>query len=432
VNGAGRRLGSFVTALRPGEIRIVSLSALYFFALLASYYVLRPIRDEGSVRSGVARIPWLFTATFAAMILVVPAFGWLASRVPRRRFVPAMHLVFAANLAVFAVVLRRPGAERWAGAAFFVWVAVVNVFAVSVSWSFLSDLFDRDQARRLFGLVAAGGSAGAIAGPAATAFAAPRLGPAALLLGAAGLYALCALIASRLARAARPAAAATGTAPPIGVPMGGGALAGIRRTVRSPFLLAVALALVCYTFLSTVLYFSQTEIFGAAIRSSGERTALFARMDLAVNVLTIGLQLFVTGWLVRRIGVGGALATVAALVTAGVAVLGAAPALATIVVLQIVHRAGHFAVGRPARETLFVSLDAEERYKAKSFIDTAVFRASDSGGAWLLTALRAHGAGLPEMAWVAVPVGLVWTATCWAIGRRWERAELPRREGLAA
>jgi AAA family ATP:ADP antiporter len=195
----------------------------------------------------------------------------------------------------------------------------------------------------------------------------------------------------------------------------------------------VALALVCYTFLSTVLYFSQTEIVGAAIRSSGERTALFAKMDLAVNVLTILLQLFVTGWLVRRIGVGGALAAVAGLVTVGVVALGAAPALATIVVLQIVHRSGHFAVGRPARETLFVSLDAEERYKAKSFIDTAVFRASDSGGAWLLTAVRAHGAGLVEMAWLSVPVGLVWTAACWAIGR-WEpaRADARPRQGLAA
>ena len=416
--------------VRPGEGRLVALCALYFFALLASYYVLRPIRDEGGVRAGVARIPWLFTATFAAMILVVPAFGWIASRVPRRRFVPGMHLFFAGNLALFAAAMRGAGAERWAGPALFVWVAVVNVFAVSVSWSFLSDLFDRGQARRLFGLVAAGGSAGAIAGPAVMAVAAPRLGHGALLLGAAGLYLLCAAIAARLARAVRPGAGGKAAAPES--PIGGGALDGIRRTLQSRFLLFVVLALVCSTFVSTVLYFSQTEIVGAAIRSPGDRTALFARMDLAVNVLTILLQLFVTGWVVRRIGVGGALAAVAALVTAGIVALGAAPALATIVVLQIVQRAGHFAVGRPARETLFVSLDPEERYKAKSFIDTAVFRASDSGGAWLLTALRAHGAGLPAMAWLAVPVGLLWTAACWAIGRRWERTALPRREGLAA
>jgi len=415
--------------VKTGERRRVALCALYFFALLASYYVLRPIRDEGSVRAGVARIPWLFTATFAAMILVVPAFGWLASRVPRRRFVPGMHLFFAVNLLFFAFTLRRPGAERWAGPAFFVWVAVVNVFAVSVSWSFMSDLFRREEARRLFGLVAAGGSAGAIAGPAAMALAAPHVGPGTLLLAAAALYALCALIAVRLARSARTAEDA---ASPPGAPIGGGALAGIRRTVRSPFLLAVAVALVCYTLLSTLLYFSQTEIVGAAIRLPGERTALFAKMDLAVNALTIVLQVFVTGWLVRRIGVGGALAAVAAVVTAGVAVLGLAPVLATVVALQIVHRAGHFAVGRPARETLFVSLDAEDRYKAKSFIDTAVFRASDSGGAWLLAALRGHGAGLAEMAWLSVPVGLVWTATCWAIGRNWERTALPKREGLAA
>ncbi len=401
--------------MRPGEWRRVGLSAFYFFALMSSYYVLRPVRDEMGVRAGVSRMPWLFTGTSAAMFAAVPAFGWAASRFPRRRLVPILNLFFAANLIALSPAIRDPGSARWAGPALFVWVSVVSVFAVSASWSLFSDIYRREESRRLFGILAAGGSAGALAGPAAMTLLAPRVPTAILLLVSAGLFLLCAGLSRRLAKTA-PAAEDE----PPSKPIGGSALSGVGRTARSPFLLAVALALVCYTFLSTVLYFAQTEIVGAAIRDSGRRTALFARMDLAVNALTIVLQLLVTAPLVRRIGVGGALAAVAALVTAGAAVLAAAPSLAAVVVLQVLHRAGHFAVGRPARETLFVPLDAESRYKAKSFIDTAVFRFSDSASAWALAALRAGGAGLSPAAWISVPVGIVWTATCWRIGKKWE------------
>jgi len=203
-------------------------------------------------------------------------------------------------------------------------------------------------------------------------------------------------------------------------------LAGVGLTVRSPFLLAVALALVCYTMFSTVLYFAQTEIVGASIAGAGDRTALFARIDLAVNALAILLQILVTGPLIRRAGVGGALAVVAAAATAGVAFLGIAPALATVVALQILHRASHFAVGRPARETLFVSLDAETRYKAKDFIDTAVYRGSDAASAWLLALMRSHGAGVSATAWLSVPVGVIWTGVSYWLGRSGDRQQAGR------
>jgi ATP:ADP antiporter, AAA family len=409
--------------VRPEERRRVDLSFLYFFCLLSSYYVLRPARDEMSVRAGVGKMPWLFTGTFVAMLLIVPVFGFVASRIARNRFVPAIQLFFAGNLVAFFFALGSSAASAWAGPVFFVWLAVFSVFSISVSWSLMSDLYRREEARRLFGIVAAGGSLGALAGPAAAALAAPRIGPERLLLVAAALLGVCAVAA----RALRPDSAVERTEP-TDVPMGGGALAGVARTLRSPFLLAVALALFCYTMLSTVLYFAQTEVVGATIRGAGERTALFARMDLTVNALALLLQIFVTAPVIRRVGVGGALAAVAGLVTLGFVGLGLAPVLATVVVLQIVHRAGHFALGRPARETLFVSLDAEARYKAKGFIDTVVFRGCDAFAAWLLAALRAGGAGLAEMAWLSIPVGVAWTATSLWLGRRWDRlgSRVPR------
>jgi AAA family ATP:ADP antiporter len=407
-----------------GERNRVFLSAVYFFTLMSSYYVLRPVRDEMGVRAGVARMPWLFTATSAVMLLAVPLFGWAVSRFPRRRLVPAMHLFFASNLFLLMAALASPASAHWAGPVLFVWVSVVSVLAVSASWSLLSDIYGRDEARRLFGIIAAGGSAGALAGPAAMSLLAPRVDVGWLLGGSAVLFLACATLSRRLARSA-PAAVAE----PPSRPIGGAALSGVGRTARSPLLLALVAALVCSTFVSTVLYFSQAEIVGRAVRTSGERTALFARMDLAVNALAILLQLFVTAPLVRRIGVGGALGVVAGGITVGVAALAARPALATVVLLQIAHRASHFAVGRPARETLLVPLDAEARYKAKSFIDTAVFRVADSASAWGLAGLGALGLGLASVAWLTVPVGIAWTGACWWIGRRWERrAESPGRD----
>jgi AAA family ATP:ADP antiporter len=417
--------------VREGERGTVAVSALSIFALMSGYYVLRPVRDELGVRAGVDRIPWLFTATSVAILLLVPVFGWAASRIPRRRLVPAVNAAFAATLAGLAATLSHRAAAVWARPVLFVFVSMVAVFAVSASWSLFSDVFSREQAGRLFGIVAAGGSAGALAGPAAMSFLGSRVEAPGLVAISAGLFAACAALSRRLARSA-PFAAPE----PASRPIGGNALSGVGRTARSPFLLALCLALICYTFVSTLLYFSQTRIVGAAIADAGRRTVLFARIDLAVNALAMALQLLVTAPLVRRIGVGGALAASAALVTGALAILGVAPTLGAVVLAQVLHRALHFAVGRPAREALFVPLDAEARYKAKSFIDTAVFRLADTGSAWALTAFRAAGADLERAIWLSVPVGIVWTATCWRIGRIREprRGEEPAAgaEGLEA
>jgi AAA family ATP:ADP antiporter len=405
----------------------VALSFLYFFCLLFGYYALRPVREEMGVRVGVARMHWLFTGTFVATLLATPVFGFVASRISRKRLAPALNLFFAANLVLFFAALSHGSWSGIAGPAFFIWLSVFNLFAISVGWSLLTDVYTREQARRLFGVVAAGGTAGALAGPAAIAFAAPHLGPEPLLLVAAALLAVCALLAVLLRRNAPAGEEAAAEAP-----IGGAALAGIGRSVREPFLLAAALVLVCYTMISTVLYFGQTEVVGAAIPSSAARTALFARIDLAVNCLTIPMQLLLTGPLLRRAGVGGALALVSALVTAGIAALALSPGLAVVVAVQVVHRAGHFAVGRPAREVLFVPLDAEARYKAKSFLDTAVFRGSDAVSAWMLALARSAGAGLAATAWLSVPIGLVWTATSWRLGAIRERPRRSLAPGVAS
>jgi len=398
-------------ALRTPVARRVAAAWLTFFFLLAGYFAMRPLRDEIGVRMGVSRIPWLFTGTFVATLIAAPAFAWVASRVPRRRLLPLTALVLAASALAFHPALLEPYLARVAGIAFFVWLSVVNLFAVSVFWSAVAESFARDEARRCFGVIAAGGTTGAIVGSAIAGALAKGLGAESLLIAAAALLGGAAVAALRLPRR-DPAGAALDAAP-----IEGGTWDGVGRTARSPFLLGVSLALVCQTLVATVLYVAQSEAVGAAIPQSGDRAALFASVDLAVNALTLALQLFVTGRLVARWGVGVPPALASAAVAGGLAVIGAAPGVASIIGTQIVNRAGHHAVGRPTRELWFVPLDATSRWKAKNFIDTAIYRASDAAGAWALAALRPAFGALPFFAWISVPVALLWTFANLRLGR---------------
>src|SRR6185369_3890657 len=253
----------------------------YFFLLLAAYYVLRPVRDAMAVQAGTAQLQWLFTATFLAMLALVPAYGALCARLPRARFLPAIYAFFIANLGCF-YFFPEPGV-------FFVWLNVFNLFAVSVFWSLMADLFSPAQATRLFGAIAAGGSCGAIAGPALTAAAAPALGAQNLLLLSALLLAAALFAMTRLIAWGRKHPREG--EPPAEEPLGGSILAGARAALTSPYLLGICAYLFCYTVLSTSLYFQQIDIVGRAFPDAGERTRFFAMVDLAVNSLALVVQI---------------------------------------------------------------------------------------------------------------------------------------------
>jgi AAA family ATP:ADP antiporter len=390
---------------------------LYFFCLLCSYYMLRPVRDEMGVRGGVENLQWLFTATFLVMLAAVPAFAALAARFPRRRLIPAVYGFFIACIIGFWVWLESGLAGPWAARAFFVWLSVFNLFVVSVFWSFMADIFDHRQAARLFGAVAAGGSAGAILGPAVTTALATEVGPAAMLPLAASVLALtvpCMLGLGRWSDRRRDHGlrAARG-----GEPLGGNILEGVRAVLGSRYLVGICAFIWLYTTLSTFLYFTQAEIVKAAFAESGERTSVFAAIDLATNTLTVGIQLFVTGRLVQRIGLARTLALVPALVAVGFLVLAAAPALLAIALVQVVRRAGNYALARPGREMLFTVISRMEKYKAKNFIDTVVYRGGDAVAGWAFAGLAAAGFGLRGTALVAVPLALVWLVVGYWLGR---------------
>jgi AAA family ATP:ADP antiporter len=419
-----------VVEVEPDEVRALLWSFAYFLSLLCGYYVLRPLRDAMGIAGGVEKLHWLFTATFLAMLAAVPLFGWATSRLPRRRFLPYVYAFFIANLLAFYALLRGEGDHVYAARAFFVWTSVYNLFVVSVFWSFMADLYTNAQAKRLFGFIAAGGTIGALAGPALATALARSLGVASLLLVSAAFMAVAVVCIGRLiAWKERRGAASPEEAAAEARPLGGSVLAAIPLLLRSPYLLGIALFMLLYTTTSTVLYFEQAEVVRDAFATARDRVAVFGAMDLAVNALTVLVQVFLTGRLVRALGLARALALLPVLLGIGFLVLGVAPVLAVIVVVQVLRRAGEYAVMRPAREMLFVVLGREEKYKAKNLLDTAVYRAGDAGSAWAYAGLRALGLGLGTIAFLAVPVAGAWAWLAHRLGRRQQALAARKTEG---
>ncbi len=415
------RFLSRVVAVRPDEIRALLSSFAYFFCLLAGYYVLRPLRDEMGIAGGVRNLQWMFTATFVAMLAAVPAFGALVAKLPRSRFIPIVYHFFVANIAIFWLLLTVGYERAVVARVFFVWISVFNLFAVSVFWSFMADLWTSEQGKRLFGFIAAGGSAGALAGPAITVLLAKAIGPANLLIIAAAFLELAVLCASRLFVAPAPATGTPGQAPAKAPsPIGGGWLAGFLLILRSPYLAGIALWVFLLSLAGTFLYFQQASIVAAASSDPAERTRIFATIDLAIGVLTLAVQFVATGRLIERFGVGRALSFLPLVFAAGFAVLAWSPALAVVIAFQALQRTANFAVSNPAREVLFTVLDREAKYKAKNVIDIVVFRGADAVTGWLFSLLRGAGLELATISIATVPVCMAWLVLALALGRTQE------------
>jgi AAA family ATP:ADP antiporter len=414
--------------VKPQEVTALLWSCLYVFCVLSAYYVIRPIRDEMGVAGGVRNLAWLFSATLGVMLLVHPLDTALGARLPRRRFVPIVYRFFLLSLVLFFVVFQVADAMHsvWIGRAFFIWTSVFNVFVVSVFWSLMVDLYRPSQGQRLFGLVAVGGTLGSILGASITAGLSHLMSPISLLL----VSALLLEIAARSARAldgeeeklARAAGDEEPEAPRSQRTIGGGVLEGVAHVVRSPYLLGIAVFMLLFTITSTFLYFQQADIIARAFKGNPQaRTRLFANIDLAVNVLTLVVQLFVTGRILRWLGVGLTLAFVPVLTLAGFSVLASAPVLGIVVVFQVLRRAANFAIQRPAREVLYTVVPRTEKYKAKNFNDTFVYRFGDQVGAWSYTWIGALGLGLSGLALTMVPLSALWLVLALWLGARHRR-----------
>lgn len=449
MNGTISRLVRRVADVKEQEVAAVIWSAAYFFFVLCSYYVLRPIRDEVAVtimegkKGRAEELSWMFTATLAGILLIHPLFAWLVSKLPRRRLVPLTYRFFILHLLIFFVLYRlgNPAQDLWTGRVFFVWTSVFNLFVVSVFWSFMNDIFRPGQSKRLFGIVFVGGSIGAISGSAITSNLAVPLSPVNLLLVSALLLEL-ACFASRslerhqavLSLVADEAAEAEAPRQPkenSGDPVGGSFLDGIRNVIKSPYLLGIFGLMLFYSISSTFLYFQQTDIISQVFANDrAGRTKLLADRDLVVNVLALVTQLFLTGRIVRWFGIGIALAFLPAVGILGFGLLGVWPVLAAVMTLDILRRSVNFAFQRPAREALYAILSRGEKYKAKNFNDTFAYRVGDQIGAWSYPAMVGLGLGASALSFSMVPLSIAWLCLALWIGRKYLRlhqaSEAPR------
>ncbi len=442
---------------RPGEGTVLVWATAYNFLVLCAYSVIRPIRDDMGAASGADKLAWLFTGTMVGMLLVHPLYTALVSKLKRRQFIGWTYRFFMLNLVAFFLVFRSVDATQavWVGRVFFIWTSIFNLFVVSVFWSLLTDVFRPGQGKRLFGVVAVGGTIGAMSGATITTALVGWLGALNLMLVSAVILEL-AVRASRVldnaesgmrnAEAATAAAAiaaanlandTTNTAPVrsesstagSSAVIGGGVLDGIKHIASSPYLLGIAALMLFYTISSTFLYFQQVDIVARVFGDDrAARTRVFGAMDIAVNALTLLAQLFVTGRFIKWLGVGAALALLPIVTMLGFGVMGFVPGLAVLVVFNTVRRAGNFAIQRPGREALYTVLGRSDKYKAKNFSDTFVYRLGDQVGAWSYTWMAVFGLGLSGLAFTMVPLSIAWLALTVWLGRQY----LGREKGASS
>jgi AAA family ATP:ADP antiporter len=417
--GLAYRLLRRVMTVDPAEAQVVLWCWVYIFTVMSSYYIMRPIRDQMGIAGGVNNLQWLFTATMLGMLAMNIPFAYLVKTLPRGRFIPLAYRFFAVNIILFAIALlgASPAQTVWVGRVFFIWLSVYNLFVVSLFWQMNVDLFSPEQGKRLFGFIAAGATVGAVVGSAATATLAKHIPTTGLLVGAAVLLEVAVFAVGRLARLS-PALHHHPRETREERPIGGGVLAGIVHALRNPYLLNVSAFILLFSTTSTFLYFQQVAIVSYAFPDRAAQTAFFATLDLVVNCLTLALQLFFTGRIVVLLGVALALALLPAMTVAGFGVVAGMPSLTTIAVFQVLRRAGDYAIARPTREVLFTVLPREDRFKAKNFIDTFVYRLGDQVGAWSVTLLHSLGDNAAGAALAAMAVAALWLINALWLGRR--------------
>jgi AAA family ATP:ADP antiporter len=433
-----------IVDVKPNELRALGLAFVFNFVVLGSYYVVRPIRDNIGAEGGLENLPWMYTGTLVAMLIANTLFSAIVARMSRRQFIPIAYRFFIANLILFYFLMRTLSATQniWVGRAFFVWVSVFNLFVVTVFWAFMTDIFNTDQGKRLFGFISVGGTLGGIVGATITASLVKKIGTLNLLFVSAVMLeagAWCVkFFPTEFKRqhhvsidAARSEAELTD--PEVSQPtptrstleketaekpIGGSLWSGITHVVRSPYLIGICVFMLLHAITSTLVYFQQADITSHQFHDRAARTAFFAQIDLSVNLLTVGIQLFLTGRLLKWFGVGLTLAFLPALSMIGFLAMGFVPVLALLALFQTLRRAGNFAVTRPAREVLFTVLRREDKYKAKSLIDTFVYRAGDQIGAWSYPLLTWFGLGLTGISFVAAPLAAIWCVLSLWLGRK--------------
>ncbi|MEE1866036.1 NTP/NDP exchange transporter [Pseudomonas auratipiscis] len=409
--------------VRKGEGPLVVAGLSLFFLLFVGYFMLRPVRETMGVAGGVENLQWLFTGTFVLTLIALPLFGWLATKVQRRRILPWTYSFLASNLLVFAALFAQQPDNLWSARAFYIWLSMFNLLSISLAWSVLADVLSSEQAKRLFGLLAGGASVGGLVGPLLGTLLVGVIGHSGLVVLATACLLGCIVAAAYLHqyrdRHPLPADAEL----PRSRPLGGNPFAGASEVLRSPYLLAIALFVVLLASVSTFLYFEQARLVAEHFTSRTEQTQVFGLIDSAVQFLSILTQVFVTGHLARKLGVGILLVAVPLVMVVGFLWLAMAPLFAVFVVVMVVRRGGEYALVRPGREMLYTVVAPEHKYKAKNFTDTVVYRGGDALSGWVKRGLDLLGEHPGLAMLIGAAIALIWALTGGWLGREQRRRE---------
>ena len=416
-----------VLTVKPCELPAAAGGILLFFLLFLAYSMLRPVRETMGIAGGVQNLQWLFTATFAASMGIQFLFGWISSKVRRKAILPWTYGFFILNLVVFAALVLACPENIWMARSFYVWLSVFNLLTVSVAWSVLSDVMKSGQMKRLFALIASGSSLGAIVGPAVTAALAGVAGHLWLFLAAAVLLALAMLAGMHLHRwrdRTSPGGAGEGIPLPPGCrerPLGGNPFAGASSVFRSPFLMGIGLFIILLAGTNTFLYFELMSVVASSFPDPVSQTQVFGVLDVVVQGCTMLLQVFLAGRIVRKFGLAALLAAVPVLISLGFVWMAFAPVFAVVAMVMAVRRIGEYGMVRPGREMLNSVLSPEEKYKAKSFIDTVLYRGGDAVSAWLKSFFNVLGSHSPWAMLAGAAISLLWAVTGFLLADRFRK-----------
>lgn len=413
-----------LVAVETGEVKALLISCLYFFLILCAYYIIRPIRNEMVIANGVSNIHWLTLMTLVVLIAITPIFGWITSRFKTRQFLSYCTIFFASHLIVFFFLFNVEQRSPMVTRAFYVWVNVFNMFIVSLFWSFMNDIYSRVQAKRLFAFIAAGGTAGAICGPIITASFVETTGLSYLLLIPAAMLSASIICISWLTSwRNRGLEADTKQEGIRNRALKGGALDAFKFIVKSPYLIGIALFIALYAASITFIEIQQAELVASTFDNPIERTKLFSVIDFSANFLALLIQLFITTHLIQRFGLRPNLLLLPVGVTIGFGLIAALPTVAVLVGVEVFRRSCDYAITKPAREMLFSLLSREEKYKAKNFIDTAILRGGNVGGALSYSGIKAVGASAASIAGLSLVLGASWCATAFWLGGQFNKKQ---------
>ncbi len=411
--------------VEPSEVRPVVIAFLLFFCVLCGYFMLRPVRETIGTVLGEAEVEHLFAMTFFASVAVIPLYGLACARLPRAVVLASVYALFGISLLVLAAMMNADPDDPVAARFFYVWISVFNLFVVSVFWTLMVDRSTSEQAKRLFGVIAAGGTIGGLVAPLATDALIDPIGRTGVLVVSASLFGVAIACQLILLRVWRQPGRLAGEEPARERPIGGNPFAGLTQVIRSPYLLAFCGFVLLLASATTFLYFDQLRLVKESFPHENDRTQVFARIDFVVQALTLVTQLFFTSRIAMRLGVVVLLTGIPLAMVGGFLTLAFVSNFWVLAVVMVARRAGEYALTRPGREILFTSVDTETKYKAKNLIDVVVYRGGDALSAWLRKGLKASGMSFSSIALVGAGIALVWALIGFWLARRHESRLAP-------